>query len=412
MKLIYIANMRLPTEKAHGLATFKLCEAFASPNLKNIEVELVVPWAINRLKQDPFEFYKVKKIFSAQGGPASGWKIKKLPALDLLFLNFLPRFFFLLRSFSFSFFALIYFLYLKMRGKLKDAVFFSHDHIPLFFLSFLGLPFVLDIHDFPSKNIFYRRVIKRALGFAVQTKWKVAELGKSFSIPPEKIVYWPNGVEIKEFALNISREEARKRLGILSDPAKYSLRRDSEASKKIALYAGHFFSWKGVDTLALASQYLDDDTLVYFVGGSPEDAKKFETFIQRKKLYKIRLISFQPHHQIPIWLKAADVLVLPNTAKEDISLYYTSPMKLFEYMAVGRPIVASHIPSIAEILNEENSVLVKPDDPEDLARGIKKVLENKNLAEKISSQACIDVQKYTWEARARRIKNKFPIFNY
>ena len=92
-------------------------------------------------------------------------------------------------------------------------------------------------------------------------------------------------------------------------------------------------------------------------------------------------------------------------AKEDISKYYTSPMKLFEYMAVGRPIVASHIPSIAEILNEENSVLVKPDDPEALARGIRFVLENNEFAEKISSQAYIDVQKYTWEARAKLISD-------
>jgi len=412
MKLIYIANMRLPTEKAHGLATMKICEAFS---LIWFEVELFIPWTLNKLKGNPFDFYRIKRNF----------KIKKLPSVDFLFLsargplrhsdseasgfalggNIFSGFFFLLRSFSFSFFALIYFLCLKMRGKLKDAVFFSHDHIPLFFLSFLGLPFVLDIHDFPSKNIFYRRVMKKALGFAVQTKWKVAELGKRFNILPEKIVYWPNGVGIKEFALNISQEEARKRLGILLDPAKSRLRRDSGASKKIALYTGHFFSWKGVDTLALASQYLDDDTLVYFVGGSPEDAKKFETFIQRKKLYKIRLISFQPHYQIPIWLKAADVLVLPNTAKEDISLYYTSPMKLFEYMAARKPIAASDIPSIAEILNEENSVLVKPDDPEALARGIRFVLENNEFAEKISSQAYIDVQKYTWEARAKLISD-------
>jgi glycosyltransferase involved in cell wall biosynthesis len=55
-----------------------------------------------------------------------------------------------------------------------------------------------------------------------------------------------------------------------------------------------------------------------------------------------------------MWQKAADALVLPNTAKEDISKYYTSPMKLFEYMASRRPIVATNIPSITEIINEEN----------------------------------------------------------
>ena len=399
MKLIYIANMRLPTEKAHGLATMKICEAFS---LIWFEVELFIPWTLNKLKGNPFDFYRIKRNF----------KIKKLPSVDFLFLsargplrhsdseasgfalggNIFSGFFFLLRSFSFSFFALIYFLCLKMRGKLKDAVFFSHDHIPLFFLSFLGLPFVLDIHDFPSKNIFYRRVMKKALGFAVQTKWKVAELGKRFNILPEKIVYWPNGVEIKDFDIGIGAGEAKRRLGLPAD-------------KRIVLYTGHFFSWKGVDTLALASQYLDDDTLVYFVGGSPEDAKKFETFIQRKKLYKIRLISFQPHYQIPIWLKAADVLVLPNTAKEDISLYYTSPMKIFEYMAANRPIVASATPALKQIVSREEVFFYEPDDVASLAEAVGLALNSSETACQKIRKASEKVKRFEWSRRAENILN-------
>lgn len=97
-------------------------------------------------------------------------------------------------------------------------LFFSPMSISPFSLSvFLNLPFVFDIHDFPSENFFYRRVLKKALGFAVQTKWKIGELERRFNIPSSKVVYWPNGVEIKEFAIEISQKEARQKLNLPLD---------------------------------------------------------------------------------------------------------------------------------------------------------------------------------------------------
>ena len=115
------------------------------------------------------------------------------------------------------------------------------------------------------------------------------------------------------------------------------------------------------------------------------------------------IIGYRSHSEIPYWLKAADVLVLPNSGKEEISKYWTSPIKMFEYMASKRPIMASDLPSIREILNEGNAILVQPDNPQGLAEGIRKVLENKNLAEKISARAFDDVKQHTWAKRAEKI---------
>jgi glycosyltransferase involved in cell wall biosynthesis len=72
-------------------------------------------------------------------------------------------------------------------------------------------------------------------------------------------------------------------------------------------------------------------------------------------------------------------------------------------MASSVPIVVSDLPSIREILNENNAVFVEPNNPESLANGIKKVLQNNDLADRISKQALQDVQNYTWQKRAEKI---------
>jgi len=78
-------------------------------------------------------------------------------------------------------------------------------------------------------------------------------------------------------------------------------------------------------------------------------------------------------------------------------------MKMFEYMAAGKPIVASNLPSIGEVLNEENALLVESDNPKMLAEGINKVLQNRDFSAKISHKAFNDVQSYSWHRRSGKV---------
>jgi glycosyltransferase involved in cell wall biosynthesis len=181
----------------------------------------------------------------------------------------------------------------------------------------------------------------------------------------------------------MSKEEARKKL-------------DLDQNKKYAVYTGHLYSWKGVDTLAEAATLLPHDTQVLFVGGREDDIRNFRERYQEVK--NIRLVGFRPHHEIPLWQCAADVLVLPNTAKEAISAHYTSPMKLFEYLASGRPIVASRIPSITEILSEEDATLVLPDDAEALLQGILTALST-------PVKPRTTLADHSWQMRAERVRS-------
>lgn len=364
LRLIYIANARMPTEKAHGIQIMKMCEAFARAG---IEVELVIPWRFNKIKENPFDYYGVEKIF----------RIIKVPSIDLVKFGKIG---FLAQSFSFAKLVCLYAMFKK-----ADII-YSRDILPLFFLSFFKKNLFWETHR-GEFNFTAQRLLKKCRGIIA-----ITEGLKNFYIEkgaaPNKILVAPDGVDLKEFDIPVSKETARKKLNLPQD-------------KKIILYTGHLYGWKGADILAGASAYLSENTEIYFVGGTENDISKFK--IQNSKLKNITVIGYRPHQEIPYWLKAADVLVLPNSAKEDISKFYTSPLKLFEYMASKRPIVASDLPSLREVLNENNSILVPSENSGALAEGIKKVLQNQDLAKRISEQAYRDVQGHTWQKRTQRI---------
>jgi glycosyltransferase involved in cell wall biosynthesis len=84
--------------------------------------------------------------------------------------------------------------------------------------------------------------------------------------------------------------------------------------------------------------------------------------------------------------------------------YFTSPLKLYEYMAAGLPIVASDLPSLREVLrHDENALLVPPDEPAALADSLGRLLTDAALGERLRRQAHADVQGRTWSARAASV---------
>jgi glycosyltransferase involved in cell wall biosynthesis len=101
--------------------------------------------------------------------------------------------------------------------------------------------------------------------------------------------------------------------------------------------------------------------------------------------------------------RAADVFVVP-LADSTMSRHFTSPLKLFEAMAAGRPIVASDLPSIREVLTDgSNALLVPPGDAGALAQAIKRLASDRELRADLARQASKDIAKYSWDERGRRI---------
>jgi glycosyltransferase involved in cell wall biosynthesis len=365
---------RFPSEKAASLFAAKSCESFAG---EGVNVTLIVPRRIGRGGDDPFKYYGVRKNFS----------IVYLPIFDFLIFPIFQKIAF---QIGFITFSISCFFFLLFRANKNDII-YSNESLPIFLSSFYFPKTLYEVHDFPEqKFFFYKWLFRRLRLILVTNTWKMEQLVQRFGVSKEKIICERNAVEIKYFDIPMTKEVARKKLGLPTEG-------------NIVMYTGHLYSWKGVDTLAQSAILLSPDTLIVFVGGTDADVKRFKGMCSTAQ--NVKIIGHRVHSEIPLWQKAADVLVLPNTAKEDISKYYTSPMKLFEYMASQRPIVASNIPSIAEVLGDSNSVLVTPDDPKDLARGISELLKDTHHAKIVSDNAYSNVLEHSWGKRAKRILN-------
>lgn len=359
MKIFYIANSRIPTEKAHGIQIMKMCEAFARAGHT---VKLIVPKRISHINDEAFDFY----------GMAKSFEIAYLPTMDLIrWSGLIPKVFSYLQNWSF---ARSVQTYLDVN---QADLLFTRDE-----LTALSLPknseIILEIHNI--SRILKSRAsrlnkLTKIITITQGLKNELVRLGYDES----RIEVLADGVDLNQFkAQNLELKTV---------------------DKKSIVYTGNLFEWKGVYVLAEAAKLLPEHEF-QFIGGSPNEIEKFKS---QEPAKNIQLIGHVPHNQVPGYLAGVDVLVLPNSGKSAISKYYTSPLKMFEYMAVGKPIVASDLPSIREVLSESNCILVKPDDPAALAEGIRRVLENGELAERISKQARADVQQYDWQKRAERI---------
>ena len=358
MKLIYLSTARIPDDWAHTIQILKMCEAFAESGVK---VELVVPRRAKTPVDDPFVYAGMKENFA----------ITRLFCVDL-FPGTQGKFFYWLRTLSFYLSAWCYLL-----ASQYDVVYTRE--LPAWVPN---RKTVYELHTIsPIVSKMSTRLIQ-SRGIVVITEGIRSEL-ISLGVSTEHILVAADGVDLDDFSHSESKEAARKRLGLPLDGT-------------LAFYIGRLDPWKGVDTLYAATRYLAHHVRVVIMGEGEKSLKELQ-----QTHPSIIFLGFRQYRELADNQAAADVLILPNSGKSDISAKYTSPLKLFAYMASGRPIVASDLPSLREVLSEKNAFLVAPDDPEALAEGIRYALAHPEEAAKRAAQALGDVKRYTWESRAK-----------
>lgn len=271
----------------------------------------------------------------------------------------------------------------------------------------LGMPFFLQCESvqFWIKEKWGKIYFKKLLRDIEEIQWHQAdaifviseEVKKHmiyYGADENKIYVNSSSVNPDVFHPNIDGSEIRKR---------YNLE-----GKYVVGFTGTFAPWHGVEILAKAVKLINEkisNSIVLFVGDGMlrpmiEDILKSDN-IEHKAI----ITGMQPFELMPKFIAACDVVVSPCVQTDDSTEFFNSPIKLFEYLGMGKPIIASKVGQQSYVIeNEINGLHCEQKSPEDLAEAVFKLYKNPDLSQKISLQARKDaVEKYNWINNSKRI---------
>ncbi|ODS55740.1 MAG: hypothetical protein ABS36_09075 [Acidobacteria bacterium SCN 69-37] len=385
MTVLYLADTRFPIERANGAQTMATCRALAR---RGHAVTLMVRPDTAVPARDPFTFYGVSRpdgltirtIGRAPGPPLTRMRflLEALAATTttggVVFTRDLGLAAFLLRA--------------PVAAR-RRVVYESHgmaDVVSAEMPALLGRP---DLAPSPAKQQRLARrealVWARAAAYVTLTAALANDLRARFGDRAHVHVVPDGGPPVPpDDAIPGARSDGRTVVG----------------------YAGHLYPWKGVDVLVHAMAAVPDaEGLI--IGGHPAepDLARVRTLASTLRVDgRLTFTGLLPPADVAGRLAAATILVLPNTPSA-ISERYTSPLKLFEYLALGRPIVASDLPAIREVLTDGDTALLVPaGDAAALASAIERLRTDPVLAARLATAARALVPRYTWEARAERLE--------
>lgn len=370
MKIAYISNSIIPSKTANSINVMKMCEALSKagnevflfcPDIK-IEEPIIV--------DNVYDFYGVEKNF----------KIIKLNCLRLKKID--------LVLYAYNAYLLI--------KKIKPDLVYGRSLYGCF-LAADRYKTIFEIHA-PFENFIKRKIFQKMV------KKKKYFMSIFISDALKKII--------------LSRENVPSHnLMVLHDGASIpkEVSKIDLLGKKDALkvgYVGNLYKGKGIEVISLINEkkFLNNIEF-HVVGGLEREIKYWKSVIKTPNVY---FYGFVQHGEISKYINSMDLCLLPNQKtvygfgydksrkKQNIS-EFTSPLKLFEYMAHKKAIISSKIDVLMEILNDSNSILVDPENVDEWTEAILKLRDNE-LRLKLGNKAYYDfITNYTWDIRAQKI---------
>lgn len=217
-------------------------------------------------------------------------------------------------------------------------------------------------------------------------------------VAEEKIVVNTNGVDTDKFRPGIGGEVEREKLGIGSD-------------ETLVGFVGTFGPWHGVLALAEAIALVPKDARIRFllVGGGSLRGEVERVLTEAGAMERVIFAGVVEHGRVPAMLDACDVLASPHVPLADGSEFFGSPTKLFEYMAMGKGIVASRLGQIGDVLeNEATALLVEPGNVRELSEAIQRLAASKELRERLGAAARkAAIEQHTWGHNAARVLDAY-----
>ncbi len=388
MRITYFADVRFPLERANGIQTMETCYALAK---RGHDVDLIVRADTHAPARDPFEYYGLP--------PEPRLRIERAPvtgpsaARRLGYLSFaLGRGLGSSRAEALVTRDLgVASLLVRLPGHFRPPVVYeSHGYAPDVAAA---LPDLVATAKLPSARKVRRlaareeRVWRTADGYVTITGALRDDLTARFGGRGPLAVI-PDGVRIID------------RGGSPFKPA------GANGGDAVVAYAGHLYAWKGVDVLLEALARVPNASGLIIGGHAAEpDLERLKALAAGLGIAgRMTFTGLVEPARVAGLLGQAGILALPNPASA-ISTRFTSPLKLFEYMAAGRPIVASDLPSIREVLrHEENALLVAPGDAAAMAAAIQRLIADPVLGARLARAAFDAAPEYSWDRRAERLE--------
>ena len=279
-------------------------------------------------------------------------------------------------------------------------IIFSRDSFILNSLSKFNIPLIFESHNsklHTRHSILHKYLEKRLLLVTRSPNFKcLFSISESLSkywehkgVPKSKLFSWHDGFDLSLFEKHVDKNDAKSKLNF-------------PKNKKIVTYTGGLYPDRDIENIIyLAREF--PDVIFLVIGGPEKHRQNFEKTSQEEGVKNINFMGFVEHSMIPFYLYASDILLALWSSKVP-TINYCSPLKIFEYMAAGRTIVAHGFPTIREVLeNEKDSILCEPDNFESLKLSLSKALTEEdtfNYGEIVREKA---FKLYSWDNRVKKL---------